>query len=196
MSDVMPAVLSCSACGRRLKVRDALLGARVRCPFCGETFTATRKADSDDKRGDRDASESSEETYAVQTEASPGPSRPSRPMEEGPEPLRRRRRRPVSAPGDEVDDGRDIRPHRGPLILILGILSVVLSCIPLAGWVLGAMSMSMGSNDERLMEDRWMDRSGRGMTKAGQICGIFGVFFASVVFILALFLRVSRIVRF
>ena len=88
-----------------------------------------------------------------------------------------------------------MRAHRGPLILTLGVLSVVLSCIPLAGWILGAMSMTMGSRDDRLMEERWMERSGRGMTKAGQICGIFGVFFATVVFILALYIRMSRFAR-
>lgn len=90
------------------------------------------------------------------------------------------------------EDLRGARAQRAPLILTLGLLSIVFSCIPLAGWILGAVSMTMGAGDERLMEERLMDRSGRGMTKAGQICGIFGVFFATVVFILALFLRMRR----
>ena len=40
-----------------------------------------------------------------------------------------------------------------------------------------------------------MERSGHGMTKAGQICGIFGVFFSTVIFILALFIRMNRYAR-
>ena len=40
-----------------------------------------------------------------------------------------------------------------------------------------------------------MDRSGHGMTRAGQICGIFGVFFATVVFFLALCIRLRSSLR-
>ena len=67
---------------------------------------------------------------------------------------------------------------------------------PAGRWILGGIALSMASNDERLMEERHMDRSGYGMTRTGQICGIVGVALASVVFILALYLRISRTVRF
>jgi hypothetical protein len=99
---------------------------------------------------------------------------------------RRPRRRP------HYDDYEpDVQPHRGVLILVLGILSIVFSCIPLAGWVLGGAAMSMGSHDDRLMDARSMDRSGRTMTKAGQICGILGVFFSTLLFILNMVLFVN-----
>jgi hypothetical protein len=39
------------------------------------------------------------------------------------------------------------------------------------------------------MEHGSMMRSGRGMTKAGYICGLIGVFLATASFILGLFLR-------
>ena len=61
------------------------------------------------------------------------------------------------------------RPHRGVLILVLGILGIVL-CMPLgiAAWV-------MGNGDLAAMDRGEMDPEGRGMTQAGKICGIISV---------------------
>ena len=61
-----------------------------------------------------------------------------------------------------------MKPHRGTLILVLGILSLVV-CAPLgiAAWV-------MGANDLKEMDAGTMDPSGRGTTQAGKICGIIG----------------------
>jgi hypothetical protein len=61
------------------------------------------------------------------------------------------------------------RPHRGVLILILGILGIVLCCpLGIAAWV-------MGNSDLRAMERGEMDKTGEGMTQAGKICGIISV---------------------
>jgi uncharacterized membrane protein len=61
-----------------------------------------------------------------------------------------------------------MKPHRGTLILVLGILGLVV-CAPLAiaAWV-------MGSGDLKQMDAGTMDPSGRGNTQAGKICGIIG----------------------
>lgn len=61
-----------------------------------------------------------------------------------------------------------MKPHRGTLILILGILGLVV-CGPLAiaAWV-------MGAGDLKEMDAGTMDPSGRGTTNAGKICGIIG----------------------
>jgi hypothetical protein len=61
-----------------------------------------------------------------------------------------------------------MKPHRGTLILILGILGLVV-CGPLAivAWLLG-------SNDLKEMDAGTMDSTGRGLTNAGKICGIIG----------------------
>jgi hypothetical protein len=61
-----------------------------------------------------------------------------------------------------------MKPHRGTLILIFGILGLVV-CAPLAiaAWV-------MGSGDLKQMDAGTMDPSGRGNTQAGKICGIIG----------------------
>ena len=61
-----------------------------------------------------------------------------------------------------------MKPHRGTLILVLGILGLIV-CGPLgiAAWV-------MGSGDLKQMDAGAMDTSGRGNTQAGKICGIIG----------------------
>lgn len=58
-------------------------------------------------------------------------------------------------------------PHRGGLILALGILSWVISC-PL----FGVIAWIMGSGDLREMRAGRMDNSGMGLTQAGQILGM------------------------
>jgi hypothetical protein len=59
-----------------------------------------------------------------------------------------------------------MKPHRGVLILVFGILGlVVCQFFGIAAWV-------MGTNDLQEMNYGRMDRSGRDLTKAGRICGI------------------------
>jgi len=76
-----------------------------------------------------------------------------------------------------------MKPHRGVLILVLGILSFfgcsIFTAIP--AWV-------MGSSDIKAMDAGTMDPSGRGMTQAGKILGIIAVVLAvlAIVAIIAL----------
>ena len=67
-----------------------------------------------------------------------------------------------------------MKPHRGTLVLVLGILGLVV-CAPvgIAAWV-------MGNGDLKLMDAGQMDSTGRSITNAGRICGII----ASVLLIL------------
>jgi hypothetical protein len=67
-----------------------------------------------------------------------------------------------------------MKPHRGTLILILGILGLVV-CGPLAivAWLLG-------SSDLKEMDAGSMDSSGRGLTNAGKICGIIGTILMAI----------------
>ena len=68
-----------------------------------------------------------------------------------------------------------MKPHRGTLILVLGILGLVLGCFPLSivAWV-------MGSGDLKEMDAGAIDPSGRSMTNAGKICGIIGTILAVI----------------
>jgi len=78
-----------------------------------------------------------------------------------------------------------MRPHRGVLILVLGILGL-LCC-----FILGIIAWVMGSGDLREMDAGRMDPSGRGLTQAGKICGIISVVLAIVGFILGLLLTMA-----
>jgi hypothetical protein len=61
-----------------------------------------------------------------------------------------------------------MKPHRGTLILVLGILGLVV-CAPL-----GIAAWLMGSGDLKQMDAGTMDTAGRSLTQAGRICGIIG----------------------
>jgi len=66
---------------------------------------------------------------------------------------------------------QQLTPHRGTMILVLGILSLVI-CQPL-----GIAPWLMGNTDLAEMDAGRMDPEGRGMTQAGKICGIVSIAF-------------------
>jgi len=59
-----------------------------------------------------------------------------------------------------------VQPHRGTMVLVFGILGL-LCC-----FIFGIIAWVMGSNDLKEIDAGRMDPSGRGITQAGQICGI------------------------
>jgi hypothetical protein len=63
--------------------------------------------------------------------------------------------------------GRYVVPHRGPLILVLALMGLCITCpiFPFMTWV-------MGSNDLREMQSGRMDPTGRDLTRAGMIIGM------------------------
>lgn len=80
----------------------------------------------------------------------------------------------IEQPGSEgqvpPQPTRPLEPHRGTLILVLGILSLV-GCTFFAGipaWILG-------NADLNKMKQGLMDRAGEGNTSAGRIMGIISV---------------------
>ena len=75
-----------------------------------------------------------------------------------------------------------MRPHRGVVILVFGILGLVLcQLFGIAAWV-------MGNEDLKEMNAGRMDSSGRDLTKAGRICGMVatGVLIFQMVIIIIL----------
>jgi hypothetical protein len=70
----------------------------------------------------------------------------------------------------------DLRPHRGGLILALGILSFVI-----AGILTGIPAWVMGSGDLKKMDAGIMDPQGRGLTQAGRILGMVCTIFTAVI---------------
>ena len=69
---------------------------------------------------------------------------------------------PTSAPATG-----GLEPHRGTLILVLGILSLVL-----CGFFTGIPAWIMGKGDLKMIRGGAMDPEGEGTTKAGMICGM------------------------
>ena len=63
-----------------------------------------------------------------------------------------------------------VRPHRGTLVLVLGILGAVTFLLPF-----GIVAWVMGEHDLTEMRAGRMDAEGMGMTKAGKVCGMVNV---------------------
>ena len=61
-----------------------------------------------------------------------------------------------------------MQPHRGPIILVLGILGFIVC------QVFAPIAWFMGSSDLKAMEAGRMDPTGKGLTQAGVILGIIG----------------------
>src|ERR1700687_396594 len=99
----MATTVVCPACSRRLRLPDHLLGQEVRCPGCKKIFATEPRSARKSKR-DEDEDEDREE------------------LDDDPEEADRPSRR-----------GRSLRrnqlPHRGGLLLTLGIVSIVAGVI-------------------------------------------------------------------
>ena len=83
-----------------------------------------------------------------------------------------------------------MKPHRGVLILVFGILGfVVCPFFGVAAWV-------MGNADLEEMNTGLMDPTGRDFTKAGRICGMIGtglmIFQALVMIVVGLAIALSQ----
>jgi hypothetical protein len=86
-----------------------------------------------------------------------------------------------------VSPVRHAAPHRGGLILVLGILGWIIGCpiFSVAAWM-------MGSSDLREMRCGRMDPAGKGLTQAGYILGmIYCLLWIVVVVILMVVLMIG-----
>jgi hypothetical protein len=145
----MTETIACPGCRRALRLPEENLGQEVQCPSCRETFIAT-------------------------LDLRPAPARPPSPppKREGKPP---RHPLTLSLPDEDEDYRGYGRPHRGGLILALGIVSFLLCFIPPATWVLGGWTISQANTDLVQMGLHNMDRSGKGLTQAGKAFGWAGV---------------------
>jgi hypothetical protein len=202
-------LLTCPACGCSVQVADVVLGRRVRCFTCQHSFLAeARPAASPPLR--RDA---------------PSPARPARPLSDD-EDAASYERGPFCPgcgrgitwsdpacpycgeafePEDEHQPAwrrvadlirRDYEPHRGPLILSLGNISMFIGGLALCTFGLGAavsvpigiLAWLMANRDLERMRDGRMDPRGKCQTQTGRTAaatgvilgGIFAAFYALV----------------
>jgi hypothetical protein len=83
---------------------------------------------------------------------------------------------------DDFDDdyrGGTVEPHRGTLILVLGILGLlVCGFLGIAAWL-------MGKRDLDLMRRGLMDREGEALTRVGYILGLIETILMLVSLVLA-----------
>ena len=100
---------------------------------------------------------------------------------------------------DEHDDFDDdfrntVLPHRGPMVLVFGILGVMtFSCVLLGAF--GIFAWVMGKRDLDLMQRGRMDKEGEGLTRAGYVLGIVGtILFALYLLLIVAYIAVLAIV--
>ena len=77
-----------------------------------------------------------------------------------------------------------LAPHRGVVVLVLGILGLVVC------FICGIIAWVMGNNDLREMEAGRMDPSGRGLTQAGKICGMISCILVIIVVVIWLLMAI------
>jgi hypothetical protein len=175
---MMPMEVACPSCGVKLGIPEEFIGKQVRCAACSTVFEAMLDS--------------------LPAIHQPLPS--ELPQRQPPQHVEH-----DAVPGERVHDEydenydrdedwesrrirRDLAPHRGSLILGLGVGSVVGSALaipccalPAITIPLGAVSWIMGASDLRKIDAGDMDPDGRGNTKAGYICGIIGLVLGIVV---------------
>jgi hypothetical protein len=154
----MSITVSCPSCERTLRVPEKLLGQRVKCPACQETFTASEGGGA-----------------PAGVKKSPSGARTAPPPEEYEEEAPPRRARDEEDYDDDYNDrprrrrrGGGLKPHRGQAIMIMGILSIVGIAWP----ILGIIAWVMGNSDLKEMRAGRMDPEGESQTRTGRICGM------------------------
>jgi predicted Zn finger-like uncharacterized protein len=165
----MAQLIVCPNCRGDLRVPDALIGQTVRCPTCNATFGTSASPDGP-VVGPVDAPKPASDSPPPETSA-PAQLSPPRPdedrLEEVDVPPRFRR--------------RDVEPHRGSTILVLGILSLVSMALCFVFMlILGPIAWVMGSSDLKKIRAGTMDPQGEGNTNAGRICGIIATVLGSL----------------
>jgi hypothetical protein len=148
----MPTDVDCPSCAQKLRVPDDLLGKNVKCPACTQMFLATMRGLKESPPPEESDNEEGDEA----PRRSKGRS------------LRRRR-------------GQDYQPHRGTLILVLGILAIVTGL----HLILGPIAWIMGNNDLKEIHAGRMDPEGEGNTNIGRILGMVATILGIVAIVAA-----------
>jgi DNA-directed RNA polymerase subunit RPC12/RpoP len=162
----------CSNCKKTLRVPDEHLGKKARCPAC-QTIVIIQPQDSVDA-GDF---QSNEGEFKFPPPENPTAQKPN----------------PFTA-GSYTTSRQQPAPHRGGLILTLGIVAFTCNffLVPgIAAWV-------MGSSDLKQMKAGLMARDGETMTMIGMVLGIISVVFPLIMIafyaVFALFMVIVSVV--
>ena len=166
--------MQCTGCGQTLRVGDDHAGKKARCPACG-TITQVPGGD---------MSPAPAPQYTPPAGTPTGPATPTNPFADRPDPANPYQS-PTAQAGPSVQPGfghRYVRPHRGGLVLTLGILGLFCFC----GMPFGIAAWVMGASDLGEIRRGRMDPSGQSTTQVGMILGIISVALAVVGFLFSL----------
>jgi hypothetical protein len=199
--------VACPMCTRQLRLPADLVGRMVKCANCGGTFEAKEKR-SEPPPSRREPPPATPRPVPARIDSSRSVRFDDDGDDKEPCPFCRKRNRVgarrcrhcgehLDNDDDQRDDRpwerglgvrRDSEPHRGPTVLLLGIVSIVCAvvggmvfwCPPIglvfviAGLGMGIPAWVMGQRDLARMEKGEVDPRGRGSTQGGWICGIIG----------------------
>jgi predicted Zn finger-like uncharacterized protein len=201
-------IIDCPSCGRKLRVPDELLGKAVKCPTCEHMFEApTAQAQTTSPAVFPQAPNSAFSPPAAPHESAAPLGSEGQPTANQDTDFQRcpncaerndkdaahcrfcgealqHAEQEADRPGEQTHPPsvrRDAEPHHGPLILVLGIISIVMVMVcGLVGLPLGIAAWVMGRRDLLKMRQHVMDPEGAGLTQAGMICGIIGTILDSL----------------
>ena len=145
----MPIEISCSNCQAILRVADEHAGKSARCPQCSTVIPIP--------------------LTPLQESQSAGTDWQDQPAQQNPTSGNNQYSTPAQGAGQAAMPGmaaRGTAAHRGPTILVLGIVGLVccfFAAIP---------AIIMANEDLRKMDQGFMNPDGRSLTSAGKIIGI------------------------
>lgn len=177
---IMAEIFTCANCQRKLQIPEQFLGQKVQCPECGHMFIAA-------------SASVSAEPLPTSTPAARASSTSSARQggDDDDIPRRRRNRFGDDDDFDDIDSSRRIRqnfvPHRGGLIMALGLVSLIggwLFCLPI---VVGPIAWILAQADLRAIRDGHMDPTGESMVRTGQVCGIISTIILVVLVLIVVF---------
>ncbi len=213
----MPIEFKCQHCGKQLRTPDNSAGKQGRCPHCQNLMqiptASTKQAEQAATDPFHDVLGPTQKPAAAPLQddlfgnlpphETPGAA-PSTPQASGFAAGPSNAANPYSAPaysGGAGYGGGSYRPHRGGMVLTLGIISLVLAffggffsfcCCPFIGWGADVIALALavpgailGQMDLKAMKNGQMDPSGRGMTQSGMIMAIIGGALVLLVLILS-----------
>lgn len=162
---------TCPSCNTTLRVPDAHAGKNAKCPHCDSIVlveAGTQSPQPPFKQADAGQPNFGQPNFG-QPNAGAGNPYASQ----------------STAPGYGAGMGSQsgyVNPHRGGLILTMGILALVMNFMAIPG----ILAWIMGRSDLKQMDQGLMDNEGRGLTTAGMIMGIIGTCFMILFFLLFL----------
>ena len=185
-------VVKCPDCGKSLKVGDDLAGKRVRCPGCKNPFVVPESAPVLEAVDEEEEQEEQEERVTAKP-------RPRRDAVRTPPARRPRDDEEDEEEDEDEDDDRPRRPRSRRLKrdvsvssapLVFGILSCLLSCAPLIGFILGSVAINKANAELDNLPRGKSGRAARKQLQFAKTLGVIGMCLSGVMLVLGIVLRV------